>query len=372
MNNINKNVFKWIVPLVVALLIIAFFTVSQKATETGPIKIGILTPLTGDASIYGESLKKGIDLALEETNKIGVLNRKVELIYEDTHLDSKTAISAYNKFINIDKVDVIIAAEGSGATSAVVPLSDKTKTLTIIPIASADSLKNAGDYVFRVIPSDGYRGEKMGNYAKSLNFNTAGILYVNDEYGVGIKNIFSDSFKKEGGKIVIEEAFNSGNTDYHSQLTKIKEANPDVIIIAARKEFPIILKQKNELDIKATVIASDVIDGSILKTAGSNMDGVLVLDFAPTTDFADFKTNFKNKYGVEAPLYSDYGYDSLKVIVEAIKESKSTDSTKLKNTLYKIEYKGATGIVKFDLLGEVMNKPLIPLIVKNGKFVENK
>jgi branched-chain amino acid transport system substrate-binding protein len=102
------------------------------------------------------------------------------------------------------------------------------------------------------------------------------------------------------------------------------------------------------------------------------MDGVLTLDFAPATDFANFKTNFKIKYGVEAPLYSDYGYDSLKVIADAINKTKSTDSTKLKDVLYKIEYKGATGLIKFNLLGEAMEKILIPLIVKNGKFVESK
>jgi branched-chain amino acid transport system substrate-binding protein len=372
MNNTNKNVFKWAIPLAIALFIVIFFIISQRPIEVDPIKIGVITPLSGDAAIYGESLKKGIDLALEETNKTGVLNRKIELIYEDTHLDSKTAISAFNKFINIDKVDFVIAAEGSGATSAVVPLSDKTKTLTMIPIASADSLKEAGDYVFRVIPADGYRGEKMGIYAKNLNFNRAAILYVNDEYGAGIKDIFSASFKKEGGEIVIEEAFSSGSTDYHSQLTKIKETNPDVIIIAARKEFPLILKQKNDLGLKAVVIASDVLDSSILEMAGNNMDGVLALDFAPTTDFVNFKINFNIKYGVEAPLYADYGYDSLKVIVEAIKESKSTDSTKIKDTLYDIKYKGATGLIEFDSLGEAIKKTLIPLVVKDGKFVEVK
>jgi branched-chain amino acid transport system substrate-binding protein len=194
------------------------------------------------------------------------------------------------------------------------------------------------------------------------------ILYVNDTYGVGLRDIISQSFLGLGGKIVAEEAFASGDTDYRGQLTKIKEANPDVIVIAARKEFPIIMKQKNNLGLKNKVIASEVIDSSILKTASSDMDGVLTLDFAPATDYANFKTNFKQKYGTDAPLYSDYGYDSLKIIIEAVEKTKSTDATKLKNALYNIEYKGATGEIKFNSLGEVMEKMMIPLEVKDGVF----
>ena len=368
----NKNILKGVVSLVLVTTVVLVFVSCSKPKETSPIKIGVMTPLTGDAAIYGESLKKGMDLAVEKANVEGVLGRKIELIYEDTHLDSKVAVSAFNKFVNIDNLDLVVVAEGSGATSAVVPLADKTKTLVIIPIASADSLKTVGDYVFRVIPSDNYRGEKMGKYAKDLGFNKVAVLYVNDDYGIGIKNIFSDSFKKEGGQVFIAETFNSGGVDYRSQLTKIKETNPDAIVIAARKEFPVIMKQKNELGIKARVLASEVIDSSIIESAGSDMDGVLALDFAPATDFVGFKETFKKKYNTEAPLYSDYGYDSIGILIEAIEKTKTTDSTKIKNALYDIEYKGATGLISFNSLGEVMEKTLIPLIVKDGKFVESK
>jgi len=364
----SKKILGFVGAVIVIIVAIGLF--SNVPIDTRPIRIGVLTPLTGDAAIYGESLKKGLDLAVEEINKDGVLNRKVELVYEDTHLDSKTAVSAFNKFINTDGLNIVIIAEGSGATSAVVPLADKTKTLVMIPLASADSLKDAGDYVFRIIPADNYRGQEIAKFAKTTGSISMAVLYVNDTYGVGLRDIISQSFLDLGGKIVAEEAFASGDIDYRGQLTKIKEANPDVIVIAARKEFPIIMKQKNNLGLKNKVIASEVIDDSILKTAGNDMAGVLTLDFAPATDYVNFKTNFKQKYDTDVPLYSDYGYDSLKIIIEAVEKTKSIDATKLKNTLYNIEYKGATGEIKFNSLGEVMEKIMIPLVVKNGQFVK--
>lgn len=363
-----KNIkYLWSVGLIL-VVIISIGLLTQTAREAQIIKIGVLTPLSGDAAIYGESLKKGLDLAAEEINKTDDLGRKVELIYEDTHLDSKTAVSAFSKFTGVDKLDIIIAAEGSGATSAVVPLADESKTLVMIPLASADSLKKVGDYVFRIIPSDDYRGREIAQFTKSLGAETTSIFYVNDAYGVGIKDIVSTSFTALGGKIVAVETFMSGDIDYRSQLIKIKETNPDIIVIAARKEFPIIMKQLRSLGIDSKIVASEIIDNSILSEAKNAMEGVLSLDFAPATDYVSFKENFKSKYGVDAPLYSDYGYDSLMVIATAIKEARSADSTKIKNILYKINYKGATGEIKFDSNGEVTAKTMLPMVVKDGSW----
>jgi branched-chain amino acid transport system substrate-binding protein len=367
----SKKTLWWVVGIIIVVIVIVIFA-NQKPAETGPIKIGVFTPLSGDAAIYGESLKKGMDLAAVDANKDGVLGRKIELVYEDTHLDNKLAVDVMTKFTSVDKFPIVIAAEGSGATAAAMPLADKTKTLTILPIATADSLKNAGQYVFRIIPADGYRGQQMGNLANGLGFKTAAIIYVNDDYGVGIRDIFRSSFAALGGQVIDTESFASGDTDYRTQLTKIKAANPDVIIMAARKEFPIILKQMRAMSISSKVIASEVIENSLLKNAGNAAEGVMALDFATTTDYVGFAAKFQAAYGTTPSLYSDFGYDAVGVIAAAIKETGSVDSTKLKNDLHNIEYKGATGIIKFDQYGQVTAKPLISYVVKNGIFVKSQ
>lgn len=370
----NKTT-KIIIGIVVVLLVIAgiWYGVSQKPKEMGVIRIGVFAPLTGDAAVYGDALKKGIDLAADDTNNNGgVLGKKIELVYEDTHLDSNAAVTATNKFINIDKLNMIIAAEGSGATLAAVPLADKTKTIMMVPIASTAAIRDAGDYVFRVIPSDGYRGTEMANLAMQKGYKKIAVLYVNDAYGVGINNLIKETFKGDNRQVVAEESFEPDAKDFRTQLTKIKAANPDAIMIEARKEFPTILKQAKELNINSQMIASEMLTDGLLQEAGSSAEGLMVIDFAPTTDYVNFKAEYKNKYGADPALYSDYGYDSLRVLGMAINNAGSTDSTKIKDVLYNVSYNGATGTVKFDSYGETAEKQFIVYKVENGKLAEVK
>jgi len=337
--------------------------------ENNSIRIGVFAPLTGEGAFYGNTMKKGLDLAMEDiNNEGGILGKQIQLVYEDTYLDPKAAVTAMNKFIHVDKLPIVIAAEGSGATSAAAPLADSTKTLMMIGIASTPTLKDAGDYVFRVIPSDDYQGEEMVRLATELGHENAGILYVNDAYGVGIRDVFSEGFSTVGG-VIIEEAFESEATDFKTQLTKIKASNPDVIIMIARKEFPLILKQAKELGLSAQIIASETLKNEeLIQASGDSAEGVLITYFSEPIDYVNFKAKFQAKYGADPSSYSDFGYDALQVLAIAIEDAGTTSSEKVKNALYDVVYQGATGIVKFDSNGEITGKPFTIYKVMDGKF----
>lgn len=363
--------------LIIILAVLAIFVIAgcstngnvvhikQDAKES--IKIGVFAPLTGDAAIYGDSLKKGSDLAMEDINSEGgVLGRQVKLVYEDTHLDAKLTVSTMSKFVNVDKLDFVISAEGSGATLAAAPLADETKTLMMVAIASTPSIKEAGDYVFRVVPSDDYQAVEMARLSEEREYKNAAILYVNDEYGIGITKILDEKLN-----LVAKESFESGVTDFKTQLTKIKSKNTDVLIIVARKEFPTILKQTKEIGIESQIIASvELKDETIINTSGDNAENVLIPFFAETTDYVKYENKFKAKYDVEPALFSNYGYDALKVLSIAIENAGTTDSEKVKDELYRTTYYGATGIIKFDENGEVNEKPFVVYQVRNGQLAE--
>ncbi len=340
----------------------------QKTKE--PIEIGVFTVLSGDAAVYGNAIKNGLDLAAGEiNNEGGVLGREVKLVYEDTHLDSKAAVSTMNKFVNVNGYPIVIAAEGSGATLAAAPLADETRTVYMVPIASTPELKTAGDYVFRVVPSDSAQAEVMVKIAEERQYETAGVLYVNDAYGVGIRDAFKEGF----GNVVAEETFTSGDKDFRTQLTKIKAKNPEVLVIVARAEFPAILKQAKELGIESQIIASETLrEESLIESAGEAAEGVLVPFFAEPTDYVGYKEKYKEKYGEEPAIYSEYGYDSLMALEQAIEEAGTTNSEEVKEALYDVEYYGASGIVKFDQYGEVTEKPFVVYEVVNGELEETK
>jgi branched-chain amino acid transport system substrate-binding protein len=336
--------------------------------EKTPIKIGVFAVLSGEAADYGKAIQNGLDIAVEDLNsKGGVLGRPVDLVYEDTHLDPKSAVAAMNKFVSIDGFPIVIAAEGSGATLAAAPLADSTKTLMLVAIASTPSLKDSGDYVFRVVPSDDYQGKEMAKLANSLGYKKAAILHVNDAYGIGIRDVFSNDF----GNVAVNEAFDSGATDIKTQLTKIKSQNPNVIVVVARQEFPIILKQTKELGIKSQIMTSvEFKNEAIINASGESAEGVLIPFYAEATDYAGFGEKYKAKYGTEPATFSDYGYDALGVLASAIEKAGTTDSTKVKDALYNTTYYGATGIVQFDENGEVVGKPFVIYKVENGSAVE--
>jgi branched-chain amino acid transport system substrate-binding protein len=368
-----KKTFALVVVLALILIsVILMFFINNKtglaiADNSQPLKIGVFTVLSGDAALYGQNVKQGLDLAAEDINKKGGINgRPVELVYQDTHLDSKEAVSVMNKFVYVDKYPIVIAAEGSGAVSAAVPLSDQTKTLTMITLASTPTLKDAGDYVFRVVPSDSYQGTEMARLAKELGYKKAGILYVSDSYGQGVRDVFDKQFN-----VVSEESFDASASDFRTQLTKIKSTNPDILIIVARVEYPQILKQVKEMGLSQQIMTSvEFKDDKLIEASGEASEGVLIPFYKEATDFVNYKTEFKQKYGKDAGTFSDYGYDSLMVIAKAAEKANSVDSTKLKDELYKMTYYGATGVVKFDSNGEVTGKAFDLYQVKNGKIAK--
>ncbi len=330
------------------------------------LDIGVIAPLTGEAASYGVAAKEGLDFAVKEINSQGgILNKKIQLHYEDSQLDNKKAVSIMNKFIYIDNYDIVIVADGSGPTTAVVPMADQTGTLVVATLASTPQLSTMGDYVFRTVPSDTYQGFKIAEFAEM--YDTAAVLYVNDAYGVGIKDVFE---KEYSGDIVSLEAVSNGETDFKTQLLKIKEKNPKLIVLAVRKELPNVLTQMDTLGIDSVLIGTETTkDDELIKIAGNSAEGMYSLFFAEPVDYINYRANFKVEYGEEPKAYSDYSYDAIYILSEAIKKVGSFDTEKIKDQLYSVKIKGATGIVEFDSNGDVINKPFTFYKVVDGSFV---
>jgi len=355
---------------VLLMLFISGCAATGRVVQEDKIKIGVFAVMSGEAAVYGEAIKKGLDLAADDINSQGgVLGKQIELVYEDTHLDRKLAVTTVNKFISIDRLPIIISGEGSGATLAAAPVAEQSKTVLMAAIASSPDIKYSGDYVFRVVPSDDYQGSAMARLARNLSAGSAAVLYVNDAFGLGITGVFKDDF----GNILVQESFESGITDVRTQLTKIKAANPDVLVIIARAEYPYILQQAQELGLKAKtkiITSAELKEPAFLKAAGSSAEGVFVPFYAESQDYVGFNEKFKARYGSDPALFSDYGYDAMKAVALAIEKAGSTNPAKVKDALYKTSFKGTTGMVKFDSNGEAVGKAFDIFQVRNGEFVK--
>lgn len=358
------------------LFITAFLFPLSCKKEPEEIKIGSVLPLTGDAAKYGASAKKAIDLAVQEINLAGgIKGSKIIVIYEDDQASPDKGVSAFQKLITVDKVPVVIGAMPSSVTLAMAPIAEKNKVVLFSPASSNPKVTEAGDYIFRNDVSDVFEGVKMAEEVwERLGLKKVAVLYINNDYGAGIKDVFIRRFEELGGKIVDVETFEQGATDFRTQLTKIKQSNPEASYIVGYKEQIQILKQYKELAIKAQILATIMLeDPEIIQKVGDAAEGAIYTyrAYDPQSgqkEVTEFVENFKTKYGIEPDNWAAQCYDALKIVVLAIKRGGYT-SEGIKNSLYRIrDFPGVSGLTTFDENGDVI-KPIILKTVKDGKFV---
>ncbi|SDM99671.1 ABC transporter substrate-binding protein [Bacillus sp. OK048] len=311
------------------------------------IKIGANLELSGGVASYGQSIKEGIDLALEEINKEGIDGKKLELVPFDNKSDAPEAINGATKLITQDKVVAIIGAATSGNTKAQIEIAQSNKIPLLTPSGTAEDVtfKNGklNDFVFRTCFIDPFQGTVAANYAtKELKAKSAAIILDSaSDYSKGLAASFKETFKKDGGKIVKEEAFVAKDTDFRAQLTNIKGANPDFVYVPAYyEEVGLIIKQARELGIDVTMMGGEGWDSPKLVELGGKdaLNNTLITNSYSPGDkdpkVQEFVKAFKAKYKDKTPdAFNALGYDSAYFLADAIKRAGSTDGEKIQKAL---------------------------------------
>src|SRR3989338_10042895 len=238
----------------------------QQTQPQGTYKIGVMYPLTGDGASYGLPIQRTTKIAIDEINaKGGVNGRKLEAIYEDGKCNPKDGNAAAQKLVNIDKVEVIIGGVCSGETLGAAPIAEENKVALISPSATSPDITNAGDFIFRLAPSDAFAGIVAAEYAsKDLKTSKAAIISETTDYAQGLRNVFKSYFEDLGGEIVADETYNPEDTDFRTQVTKVKAANPDIIYLVpqAPQKGLLLVKQIKEAGLKQQqLLTAEVIIG---------------------------------------------------------------------------------------------------------------
>jgi len=360
--------------LLVAMMILPFaFWGCQNKQK---IKVGVLLPLTGDIAVYGNAIKNGIDLALDESD----IKEYIRLIVEDDQGETKTATTVFNKML-LQKVDIVIGGAMSSVAATLVPIAQKEKITLLSPTATLPSLTNSGKYFFRIWPSDNYDGYIIANYASNImRIQKAAVLYVNLDYGVGVTKVFSDEFEKKGGQIVFSEGFAQGTTDFRTQLTKIRNSNPEVLFIPGYyQEISLILRQMKDMSLNIQILGvNSFFDERLIQLAGEQAEGIIFTYPSYDSDSDDkniqaFVKNYSSKYRNTPDAFAAHGYDCMKIIEYAIKLLKKKNETVTRETLRDEianirDFDGVSGKFSFDENGDVV-KDMRFITVKNGKFV---
>ncbi len=343
------------------------------------IRIGAILPLTGDVASYGKAAQQGIELAAENINLNGGINkRKIKIYYQDDKAQPQDGVNAFINLVQIDKVIAVIGAVPSSVTLAIAPVAEKDKIPLLSPASSSPLITNAGDYIFRNYPSDELEGVQVADYALSLQYKTAVTLTINNDYGKGLMTVFKKEYSISGGKIINSFNYTEGETNFQTILFRIKELKPQcVFIVGYGKELGKIVKQARELDIKVQFFSTvNFLDQQTIETGGTSVEGVIFSSpvFDPSSgkqNVKQFVNKFNLKYHKDPDVWSAHAYDALNLLAYAIK-NKGVSPNGIKNGLYEIKnFDGVSGITTFDNNGDVI-KEVRFMTVKDGKFINYK
>lgn len=343
----------------------------EPPVQGGTLRLGAILPLTGTLANIGDGMKNAMLLAVREINGRGGINGKtLELVIEDSACNPSNGVAAATKLVSIDKVLAVAGPTCSGESLASVNVFNDNKVVALSPSATSPKLTSAGDYWFRIAPSDSFQGSVAAKYARNkMGAKRAGIFYLNNDWGVGLKDSFKQTFTQLGGEISTEQSMMGDTTDVRTELTRIRALNSDLIYLACYpKECSIALKQISDFGINISVLGADGSDDpQTLSSLGNAAEG-LTITIASSDNSAEFSKSYKSLYGKEAGAYTAQSYDAVRLLASALK-SGATDGDSIKKYLYGVSYNGTSGTIEFDSNGDLKTARYDLKKWTNGKFV---
>lgn len=331
-----------------------------KAADT--IKIGVNEPLTGAVAASGNYVTNGAKIAADEINaKGGVLGKKIELIIEDNKSNPTEAVAVAEKLIVSDKVPVMMGAWSSTYTLAVMPKLMEYKVPMVVETSSSDKITTSGNpYIFRTAPTNGMEAKAFSEHVDMFHIKKADFLVVNNDWGLGAAQSFSNMLKSHGVKIGIKEIMDANAQDMSAQLSKIKGSGADTLFVTTEVEqITLILKQAKALGLKQQIITTGGSSSpdQLIQQAGNAANGTYhILFFAPWFPekarnpkiAEEFVTAWKKRGYNFAGLTEGFrGHDGIETIAAAIKLAGKAAPGAIVKALWRVHVKGINGDIGF-------------------------
>lgn len=351
--------------------------------DDSEIRIGHFASLQGDNATFGQQTDKGMQLAADEINAAGgVLGKKIKLITEDTRSVAQDAGMAAEKLIGSDDVHVLVGEVASSLSLVAAPIAEREGVPMVSPASTNPKVTVNADgsvkkNIFRICFIDPFQGKVMAKFAtEHLKAKKVAVLTDNaSDYSVGLANNFKETFTAMGGEIVEEQAYEAKQVDFKSQLTAIKNAEPQAIFIPGYyNEVSLIAEQARALGITVPLLGGDGWDSPELTKGkfAQALEGSFFSNHYSVEDTAakvqDFKNKYSAKYGEDPGAMSALGYDALYIIADAIKRAGKVDRAAISKAL--AETKGFVGVTGTTTINAEHNadKPAVVLQIKGGKF----
>ncbi|HEX2187544.1 MAG TPA: branched-chain amino acid ABC transporter substrate-binding protein [Longimicrobiaceae bacterium] len=357
-------------------------------TSGDPIEIGIAGPLS---RANGESMKLAAQMAVQEINDAGGIGgRKLLLKERDDEGNKERAIDVAGYLRDSTQVVAVIGHVNSPATLAAAKIYNEedgahvgSPVVQISPASSSPLVTGAGDWTFRICPSDLLHGPAVAKHAiAGLGRRRAAVLYTNDEYGRGVAETFSSAFRESGGTVVARDPYLPGlvedATAVDPYLLRAIRSGMDALMIAGQADAGMkIVREARRLGFTGPVFGADGMTG--VKDAGADADGIFVSSaFLPDRDSGAaqaFVRAYRERYGKEPDHRGAMTYDAVKLVAQAIAEV-GTDRRAIRDYVASVglkgskvpAYQGVSGTIAFDENGDVPGKEVAVGVVRGGRL----
>jgi branched-chain amino acid transport system substrate-binding protein len=376
--------------LIVALVIGLIGGITVSATAVDTLGVGLCAPMTGGAASWGKKSEVGTKFAIERINARGGIvpkgKREASMLnlveVADDKNDPREGASIAQRFIDNEKILIMIGPLTSTVALAQAPIMNKHGLTQLAIGATAPTYTKAGPYSFRLVPTDAFQGRYIAKWANDQGkWKTYAVIYVNDDYGRGLAEVFQTGLKEIGvdeKNVVASEAYLPNDTDFSVQLAKIKGLNPDALFIAGHyKEGALIARQARELALNAQILGTDGIGHpEYIKVAGKAAEGTIYSGYFSLEDkrpyIQQWAAEFKEKLGYDPGLVEAIANDCVEIAAKAIEiggDRRKEIAIGL-STIgpYYPPMMGALGENQFDGNGDMV-RDMLMYVVKDGVAV---
>ena len=356
---------------------------SSTSPPPAPIKIGLLSPLSGAVPTFGVSVLEGAQLAVKEWNdKGGVLGRKIELVVADSQCEADPAVNAANKLIDQDGVKFLV---GEVCSKASIPVSEIAGQKGVVQISPTSTNKNVTldidgktkSYIFRACFIDPFQGLVMAKFAAGKGFKTAFIMYdQGNDYTVGLAQAFEKAFTELGGQIVGKETYTTQDTDFSAILTKVGESKAEVLFLPDYYNIAnLVGQQAKDRGVTAVIMGGDGWDSSDLDVKA--VDGGFFSNHYFSGDTRPIVVDWLQKYGAAYkdasgnPKVPDalatLAYDAANLMIAAIEKAGVEDTARVAEAMAALSWEGVSGKITFDAQHNPIKAAAV-IGVMNGAF----
>ena len=364
----------------IALAVALSFGASLVLAQSGPIKIGVVTPLSGTYTPIGEQVKMGLDLAAKEINAAGGINgRKIDLIYEDEEANPAVATQKAEKLFQVEKVDFLTGTVNSGSTLAVGQLAERNNKLIATTVSFADSITadKCSPNVFRVNARAGMQSAALAAWVDK-EIPKANIFFIGPDYEMGRRTVsaFKKASTEKGAKDVGEVFAPLDNKDYSPYFGQGRAAKPNVIYTSvAGNDTVRLFTQMDEYGVNkgVTIVgASGTVTSQNMGAIGKSANGFVTgVGYSPKLDNPankKFVADFQKAYNKLPDLYGADSYGLLYFYKAAVEKAKSTETDKVRNAMNDLSWQTPQGTKKMRAGDHQAMQDMFAVRVENGEF----